>query len=123
MAIMAVRPVALGRSNCDRIAFRLIVGEVIPGVTALHYSPCAPSPIGARVRSTLLPGNSLIPSRLKSGRFGSQGNVSCHCSRAEVRFFSRGPFSRISDPSVASSASIVCTGIGVFLPLFALPLL
>jgi len=43
MAIMAVRPVALGRFDCDRIAFRLIVGEVIPGVTAftvvLAYRP------------------------------------------------------------------------------------
>jgi hypothetical protein len=121
MAIMAVRPGALGRSDCDRIAFRLIVGKVIPGVTtftvALAYRP----PNGAQARSPLLPGNSLVPSRLKSGRFSSQGIACCHRPRAGVRFLP-GALLRISDPSVASSASIVCTGIGAFLPLFALRL-
>ena len=43
MAIMAVRPVALGRFDCDRIAFRLIVSEVVPSITAfavvLAYRP------------------------------------------------------------------------------------
>src|SRR6516165_8388969 len=82
MAIMAVRRVALGRSDCDRIAFRPI----------LQCSPCAPSPIGAPVRSTLLPGNSLVPSRLKSGRSAVKASFVVIVRGPELDFC-LGPFS------------------------------
>jgi|SRR6516162_6065628 hypothetical protein len=88
MAIMAVRPVALGRSDCDRIPFRLIVGEVIPGVTAFTVVLAHRPPLAlTEVRSPLLPGNFLVLSRLKSGVFGSQGIVCCHCRGLELDFY------------------------------------
>jgi hypothetical protein len=48
MAIIAVRPVALGRSDCDRIAFRLIVSEVVPGDTAFTAALAYRSPLALR---------------------------------------------------------------------------